>query len=427
MFGPVTKPTARAVASCGVARGCPGGGASCRVVGRLGSGALPPPTARPLGVRPGPATHSLWVRGALAWAPVTYPTARALANCLCALWGRHAVAWGGGFLPLCGAPGVGHSPSPDRPSFKRAAGARYPLAVGAGDVGVDTRHLPHSARSCELALRAVGAARRHLAGVPLALGVGHPELSALPRPTARAEGVRTGPATQRLWVRCAGVGARFSLAPSPVPRFVVCCARFPGLRHPVAIVAWHLSLCRGCGRLRASLACLVAPHWCAAPRPLRLLSVLRLAFWLPWCLPPPRGSWLPDFLGGCTGNLEAGREPGSLCLPLAPAEAGSLGSLRVAPLLGPRNGTVPGGSLRLRSPAACAAVVWCVCTRSLTCQVLRTVRISTADSAGAPGLFGVDADTSPFFEFKLLSQLPALMGDGALVHPGGLVAVYVIV
>ena len=67
----------------------PGGGASCLGVGRPGSGALPTPTARPLGGLPGPTTHWLWVRGG---------------------------------------------------------------------AGVGTRHQPHSARSCELALRAVGAA-----------------------------------------------------------------------------------------------------------------------------------------------------------------------------------------------------------------------------------------------------------------------------
>ena len=41
----------------------PGGGASCLGVERLGSGAFPPPTARPLGGLPGPTTHRLWVRG----------------------------------------------------------------------------------------------------------------------------------------------------------------------------------------------------------------------------------------------------------------------------------------------------------------------------------------------------------------------------
>ena len=37
------------------------------------------------------------------------------------------------------------------------AGAHYALAVGAGVAGVGTRHQPHRTRSCELALRALGA------------------------------------------------------------------------------------------------------------------------------------------------------------------------------------------------------------------------------------------------------------------------------
>ena len=208
--------------------------------------------------------------------------------------------------------------------------------------------------------------------------------------------MRPGPDSHWRWVRCAGVVARLSLAPSPVPRFVVCCARFLGSRHPVAVVAWHLSSCRGCGRGRASLACLVAPRWRAAPRPVRSLSVPQSAFPSPWCLPPPQGLSPPALLGGCAGHVEAGQEPGPLCLPLAPAEARALGALRVVPVQGPHDGVVPGGSLRLRSWAACAAVGWRVCTRSLTRPVSRTVRLSTGDSAGAPGLFRVDADTSPF-------------------------------
>ena len=75
----------------------PGGGASCLGGGRPGSGALPAPTARPLGGLPGLTTHLLLVRGG---------------------------------------------------------------------AGVGTRHQPHSARSCELALRAVGAARGRPGGAP---------------------------------------------------------------------------------------------------------------------------------------------------------------------------------------------------------------------------------------------------------------------
>ena len=55
-------------------------------------------------------------------------------------------------------PGTGALPLPTSRPFGRAAGAHYQPAVGAGGAGLGTRHGPHSARSCELALRAVGAA-----------------------------------------------------------------------------------------------------------------------------------------------------------------------------------------------------------------------------------------------------------------------------
>ena len=108
---------------------------------------------------------------------------------------------GGRLLPGHGAFRVERSPSPYRPSLERAAGARYPLAVGAGAVGVWTCNQPHSARSCELALRAVGAARGRPGGGGGVgcLGVGRPGLGALPRPTARPWDVRPGPATHWLW------------------------------------------------------------------------------------------------------------------------------------------------------------------------------------------------------------------------------------
>ena len=57
-----------------------------------------------------------------------------------------------------GRPGMGALPPPTTRLFGRAAEAHYPLALGAGGAGARTRHQPHSARSCELALRAVGAA-----------------------------------------------------------------------------------------------------------------------------------------------------------------------------------------------------------------------------------------------------------------------------
>ena len=64
----------------------------------------------------------------------------------------------GGERLLPGRPGSGALPSPTACPLGRAAGAHNPLAVGAGGACVGTRHQPHSARSCELALHAPGAA-----------------------------------------------------------------------------------------------------------------------------------------------------------------------------------------------------------------------------------------------------------------------------
>ena len=120
------------------------------------------------------------------------PTARALASWLCVLWGRHEGAPGGRPLPGCGASGVGRSPIPDCLPSGRAAGAHYPLAVCGGAAGVGTCHQPHSARSCELALRAVGAARGRPERGASGLGVGHPD-QALSHPQLPA-----------LWAGCRG-------------------------------------------------------------------------------------------------------------------------------------------------------------------------------------------------------------------------------
>ena len=78
--------------------------------------------------------------------------------------------------------------------------------------------------------------------------------------------------------------------------------------------------------------------WCAAPRPVRSLYVLYLAFLTRWCLSPSWELAPPDLLGGCTGQVEAGRERGSWGLPLADAEAGVQSWLRVVPVRSPAMG-----------------------------------------------------------------------------------------
>ena len=153
-WGPVTNPTARALACCGGGMRVPGGGASCLGVGRPGSGALPPPTARPLGGLPGPTTHWLWVRGAAGVGTVTNPTARALARC----GGGMRVPGGGASCLGVGRPGSGVLPPPTARPLGGLPGPTTHWLLVRGGAGVGTRHQPHSARSCELAFRAVGAA-----------------------------------------------------------------------------------------------------------------------------------------------------------------------------------------------------------------------------------------------------------------------------
>ena len=169
-------------ARCGGGTRAPGGAPPAWVWGVRGQ-ALSHPRLPALwaGCR-GPLPTGCGCGGVRAWGPVTNPTARALASWLCALWGRHEGAQGGRLLPWCGASGVGRSPSPDCPPSRRAAGAHYPLAVGAGGCGRgDPSPTPQRALS-----RAVGAACGCPGGAPPALvwgvrgrALSHPRLPAL--------------------------------------------------------------------------------------------------------------------------------------------------------------------------------------------------------------------------------------------------------
>ena len=186
-----------------------GGGGSCLGVGRPVSGALPAPTARPLGGLPGPTTHWLRVRGVRGWGPVTNPTARALASWFCALWGRHEGAQGGASCLGVGGPESGALPTPTACPLGGLPGPTTHWLWVRGGAGVRTRHQPHSARSFELALCVVGAARGRPGGGASCLGVGLPGSGALPPPTACPMGELPGPTTHWLWERGgAGVGTR---------------------------------------------------------------------------------------------------------------------------------------------------------------------------------------------------------------------------
>ena len=172
-------------------------------------------------------------------------------------------------------------------------------------------------------------------------------------------GVRAPPVPPHSWLGCAlwvcVLGLRFWLRPA-TPGWGLWC------------VGWLLPGTCSCAVVRCVLCAL--PGFAAPGGRCRLAPVLVPWLWPAVCLSGvPSGSALvrcassgpvalgasvdlPDawfvypfrglaplaLLGGCAGHAEASREPGSLCLPLAPAEAGALGSLRVLPVRSPAMG-----------------------------------------------------------------------------------------
>ena len=188
----------------------------------------------------------------------------------------------------------------------------------------------------------------------------------------------------RGWVRCrvrTRPSGRRRVLPGTCSRAVVRCVlcALSGFAAPDG--RCHLALVRVPWLWPA--ACLSGvprgPAWCAAPHPVRSLLVLRWAFPTTWCLSPPWGLSPPDLLSSCAGHADAGREPRSLCLPLAPAEAGALGSLRVVPVRGPAKGLFLAGpsgvGLGLR------ALRWFACVDPVTDAS------GTTGAAGGSSLF----------------------------------------
>ena len=184
------------------------------------------------------------------------------------------------------------------------------------------------------------------------------------------------------------------LAPVLVLWFVACCARFPALRHPAAVPAWHLSVCLGCGRRPASLGCLMARS--GAPR-LVQSGRSRCSSWLSRCrgaFPHPGGLRPLLYCVAARGTRRPPENQAHCACRRPPRRQGRWASSASYPFGAPQWGCpwrVP-----LASVLGCVRCDgWRVWTRSLTRSVSCTVRRSTGDSAGAPGLFFVDADTAP--------------------------------
>ena len=184
-------------ARCGGGTRAPGGGRLLPGCGASGVGRSPTPECPPSGQAAG--AHyplAVGVGGCGRGDPLPTPRARS-----CVLWGQHEGARGGRPLPGCGASGVGRSPSPDCPPSGRAAGAHYPLAVGAGGCGRgDPSPTPQRAL-LRAGFARCGGGMRALGGGASCLGVGRLGSGALPPPTARPLGGLLGPTTHWLSVR----------------------------------------------------------------------------------------------------------------------------------------------------------------------------------------------------------------------------------
>ena len=221
-WGPSTGPTACALAGrrCslwGWRRGVPGGGAFRRCEGRLRSGAVPPPIARPLGGLLGSATHVLWARVCGCGGPTLFPWPACPVRAACR---------GGGGGP---SPGGGWPATVVRGAWCQALslrqlpvlwsgqpGFRVPCVPGAVGAGVWTQHRPRSSvRPCGPALLAVGVAEGHpRGGGAFHHCEGRLRSGAVPPPTARPLGGLLGSATHVLWARVCGCGG-LTLSPWP--------------------------------------------------------------------------------------------------------------------------------------------------------------------------------------------------------------------
>ena len=119
------------------------GGLTChRCEGRLVSGAVPPPAARPLGRAAGVPPSVSRVQSVRVRGPSTGPTACALAGRRWPLWGwRKGVPWG---VPSTVGRGVcGQAlPLPELPAHWAGCWGPPPTCCGRGCVGVGAQHCP---------------------------------------------------------------------------------------------------------------------------------------------------------------------------------------------------------------------------------------------------------------------------------------------
>ena len=153
-----------------------------------------------------------------------------------------------------GVSGVWHSPSSYRPSLGQAAGVRCPIAEAVGGASIGAHHQPHSARSCELALLAVGAEQGRDGGGASCFCEGFPELGLLPPPTANPWGRQPGPRCPfSLGAGDVGVGSRHQPDSSQLDSCELTLSCAPWRRHYGALTGAPRASVRGVRGLALSL------------------------------------------------------------------------------------------------------------------------------------------------------------------------------
>ena len=129
------RPCGLALLAAGVAEGCPGGGAFHHCEGRLRSGAVPPPTARPLGGLLGSATYVLWARVCGCGGPTLSPWPACPVGAACR-GGGGGPSPGGLARHRCeGRLVSGAVPPPAACPLERAARVPRPVCPGCGRCG----------------------------------------------------------------------------------------------------------------------------------------------------------------------------------------------------------------------------------------------------------------------------------------------------
>ena len=171
-WGPSTGPTACALAGrrfslWGWRKGVPGGGAFHHCEGGLRSGAVPPPTARPLGGPLGSATHVLWARVCGCGGPTLSPWPTCPVGAACR-GGGGGPSPGGVACHRCeGRLVSGSVPPPATRPLERAARVPRPVCHGCGRCGRgDPAPAPQRAPLRAGVARCGGGGRASPGGVP---------------------------------------------------------------------------------------------------------------------------------------------------------------------------------------------------------------------------------------------------------------------